>query len=341
MKKRLRSILNFVLFFLIGLALLWLAFRKLDIEAVLAQIFEANYSWVLLSFIFGAISHFARALRWNILINSLGYKTRPDTTFYAVMVGYLANMAIPRLGEVSRCGMLSKKDGIPMNSLLGSVVAERVFDLIVLLTLIFFVILVQIDLVGGFMNRLIFEPLSSKFSNNFTGILYLVAIIIFIILICVLLHKKFQSKLNKLDFYQKIRTFFTGFKDGMKTIFKLKKRGLFFFYTFLIWLMYFLMTYIIFFAMDATSHLQVIDGITILAIGSLGMVVPTPNGMGAYHFIVKALLFELYLIPDNIAGSWALLIHTSQSLMILILGAFSYFMLISLKRKQNHEQMQA
>ena len=327
-----------MLFFLIGLFLLWLVFRKIDIKNVVEQISEANYWWVLLSFVFGVISHFARALRWNILINSLGYKTKASTTFYAVMVGYLANMAIPRLGEVSRCGMLHKTNKIPLNSLLGSVLAERMFDLIVLLALIFAVIVSQLELVGGFVNHLIFEPLSSNFSNNFTAIMYLLGIIAVFIFICWFLHKTFKSKLQESDFYQKIKIFISGFWAGMSTILKLKKRTLFFFYTFVIWFMYFLMTYVVFFSMEATSGLKIIDGITILAIGSLGMVAPVPGGIGAYHFIVKAILFELYLIPNDIAASWATLIHTSQSLMILVVGAISYFMIISLKKKEDHEQ---
>lgn len=338
MKKRLLSVLNFTVFFLIGLFLLWLVFRKIDIQNVVEQISHANYWWVLLSFVFGVISHFARALRWNILINSLGYKTKATTTFYAVMVGYLANMAIPRLGEVSRCGMLNKTNKIPMNSLLGSVLAERFFDLIVLLTLIFIVVISQMEVVGGFVNKLIFEPLLSGMSNNYTGFLYLIGIIVVFVFICWFIHKKLKARLQELEIYQKIRSFISGFWAGMNTIIKLKKRGLFFFYTFIIWFMYLMMTYVVFFSMEATSDLQIIDGITILAIGSLGMVAPVPGGIGAYHFIVKAILFELYHIPNDIAASWATLIHTSQSLMILVVGAFSYFMIISLKKKEDHEQ---
>lgn len=341
MKKRLLSVLNFTIFLLIGLFLLWLVFRKIDIKNVVEQIAEANYWWVVLSFVFGVISHFARALRWNILINSLGYKTKALTTFYAVMVGYLANMAIPRLGEVSRCGMLNKTNKIPMNSLLGSVIAERMFDLIILLLLIFVVIASQIEVVGGFVNHLIFEPLLSGVSNNFTGFLYMAAVIAAILFFGWFIHKKLKSRLQEIEIYQKIKSFIAGFWVGMSTIIKLKKRLLFFFYTFIIWFMYFLMTYVVFFSMEATSDLRVIDGITILAIGSLGMVAPVPGGIGAYHFIVKAILFELYLIPDDIAASWATLIHASQSLMIVIVGTFSYFMIISLKKKEDHEQTEA
>lgn len=337
MKKKFLSVLNFVVFLLIGLFLLYLVFRKVNVQEVIGQIFKANYWWVLLSFVFAIISHFARALRWNILINSMGHKTRPISTFYAVMIGYFANMAIPRLGEVSKCGVLHKKDGIPFDSLLGSVVAERVFDLIVLLVLIITVVAFQVKLVGGFLNKLIIEPLAAKFSNNLSGILIVVGIFIAIIIVTAILYRIFNEKLQQSDLFNKIKGFLKGFMSGMRTIWKLEKRLPFLGYTFVIWFMYFLMTYVVFSAMTATSHLTVIDGLTVLAIGSLGMVAPVPGGIGAYHFIVKALLFELYLIPNDIAASWATLVHTSQSLLIALLGTFSYFMILSLKRKANEQ----
>ena len=335
MKKKLLSVLNFVAFSLLGVFLLYLVFRKVNFQEVVGQILEADYGWVLLSFLFAAISHFARALRWNILINSMGHKTRAFSTFYAVMIGYFANMAIPRLGEVSRCGVLHKKDGVPFDSLLGSVVAERVFDLIVLLFLIFIVIVLQLELVGGFVNRLIVEPLMENVSTNISGIISVLVIIAIIIVAAIILHRVFKNRLQESDLFNKIRGFANGFLDGVKTIWRLERRLAFFFYTFVIWFMYFLMTYVVFFAFDSTSHLDYIDGLTVLAIGSLGMVAPVPGGIGAYHFIVKAILFELYMIPNDIAASWATLIHTSQSLFIVLLGSISYFMILSLKRKAN------
>jgi uncharacterized protein (TIRG00374 family) len=224
---------------------------------------------------------------------------------------------------------------------LGTVLAERVFDLIVLAILIFSVIVFQLEIVGGFVSQLILEPLVTRFSNNSSGLMYLIGTILLVIITVFYLHRIFKSKLQELHIYQKMETFIAGFWSGMNTIVTLKKRFLFFFYTFVIWFMYFLMTYVVFNAMDATSKLTVIDGITVLAIGSLGMVAPVPGGIGAYHFIVKAVLFEVYAIPNDIAASWATLIHTSQSLMIIVVGTFSYFMILSLKKKEKNEQAQS
>ncbi len=324
-------------FLFIGLFLLWLVFRKLDIHLVVDQILGANYYWILLSFCCAIFSHLARAARWNILINHLGNKTKLSTTFYAVMIGYFTNMALPRLGEITRCGVLSKKDKISFDSLFGTVVAERVFDMIVLLTMIFLVIVLQIKLVGNFIGKHVFYPLASEFSTNITPIIIIGGIFVLIIFLTIFFMKHFMPKISELSLYSKIREFITGFFTGIKTIYKLEKKWLFLFYTFVIWLMYFMMTYLVFFSMEATSHLTIIDGITILAIGSLGMVAPVPGGLGAYHFIVKAVLVELYFIPSAIAASWATLIHTSQGVLIFTVGALSYFLIFLQKKKNNNE----
>ncbi|MCD4773921.1 MAG: flippase-like domain-containing protein [Bacteroidales bacterium] len=337
MKKTIISIVKYLAFLFIGLFLLWLVFRRIDIYQVVDQIVHANYYWILLSFCCAILSHLARAARWNILINQLGNKTKLSTTFYAVMIGYFANMALPRLGEITRCGVLAKKDKISFDSLFGTVVAERVFDMIVLFTMIFFVIVFQLKLVGSFVNKHIFSPLSSEFSTNITPIIIIGGIFIMAILLTIFFMKQFMPKISELSIYTKTKEFITGFFVGIKTIYKLKKKWLFLFYTFVIWFMYFLMTYFVFFTMEATSNLTIIDGITILAIGSLGMVAPVPGGLGAYHFIVKAILVELYFIPSAIAASWATLIHTSQGVLILAVGALSYFLIFLQKKKTKNE----
>lgn len=321
---------------MLGLFLLWLVFRKVDVGNVIQQIFKANYWWILLSFAFGLISHLARAVRWNILINSMGYKTRTKTTFYAVMVGYFANLALPRLGEVSRCGVLSKQENIPFDSLFGSVVAERVFDLLVLIILMISIVVFQFEIVGGFVNKVIFDPILAKFSNNLFGIFIFLIILLVVIITAVILYRIFKSRLQQSNIYIKMCKFFEGFLDGLKTIKKLKRRTAFLSLTLVIWGMYFLMTYVVFFSLKATSHLTVIDGITVLALGSMGMVAPVPGGLGAYHFIVKATLFEIYKIPNEMAATWATLIHASQSLMLIVVGAFSYFMLVSARKIANN-----
>ncbi len=334
-RKKIFSILKFSAFLLLGFFLLWLVFRRVELKQVIYEFTHANYWWLLLSWFFALVSHFARAVRWNLLIRSLGYKTNNVMTFYAVMAGYFANVAFPRLGEIVRCGILSRRDKIPMNNLLGSVVAERVFDVIVLLVIMFLVIVFQFDVVGGFVDKYVFTPLYYRFSNNLGTIVLIFSVILLLIAICIVLIRLFIHRIKKLSFYEKFNNFILGFISGLKTIQRLKQKIAFLFWTFIIWLGYLMMTYVVFFAIDATSSLSLADGLTILVIGSLGMLAPVPGGLGAYHFFVSLILFELYAVPKAPAASWATLNHASQGILILLIGAFSYFMIFVYKRKKN------
>ncbi|MCD4680614.1 MAG: flippase-like domain-containing protein [Bacteroidales bacterium] len=338
MKKRIISVLKYLVFLFIGIGLLWLVFRKLDLHSIADEIKHANYWWIGLSIILGVFSHLFRALRWNLMINSLGYKTRTSTTFYAVMVGYLANTAIPRLGEITRCGVLSKKDKIPFDSLFGSVIAERVFDIIVLAFIMFAVIIFQLDLLSGFLSKHVISPINSKFSDNGLSSIIIISVIVLLLALFIVLLKLYAPRLRKLSFFNKIEAFFTGLLDGIKTILKIKTKALFLFYSFMIWVCYSLMTYVAFFAIQATSKLTVIDGITVMSMGSLGFVAPVPGGIGAYHFIVKAVLVELYKVPSEPAASYATILHSAQTIMIVLVGAFSYLMLMLLTRKSKNEE---
>lgn len=336
MKKRVLSFIKYLAFLLLGFFLLWLVFRKIDLNEVVDQFRQAKYGWILLSFVFAVLSHIARAIRWNILINSLGYSTRTSTTFYAVMIGYFVNMAVPRLGELSRCGVLSQKDKIPVNSLFGSVVSERVFDLVILVLLILSVVVFQFDLVGGFLEKHIFTPVYLRFADNMNTIVFIFFAFVFLIVLFIVLLRLFLPRLKKLSSYQKFNEFVLGFLDGIKTIWKLKKKLWFLFWTIVIWFNYLMMSYVVFFALSATSHLTFEDAITVLAIGSLGMVAPVPGGIGAYHFFVTLIFFELFGLQKVYAASWATLMHASQGVLILVVGAFSYLMIFLQKRKDQN-----
>ncbi len=334
MIKKIFSIIKYIFFLSIGFLLLWLVFRKLEISTVIAEMRSANYWWLGLAMIIAIISHVFRAMRWNILINHMGYKTKTRTTFYAVMVGYLANTAVPRLGEVTRCGVLSRKTKAPFDALVGSVIAERFFDLIVLLLLIFLVIIFQLDLLGSFLDKYVFLPLDQRF-EHFSLYLYLsLGGLVVLGVLSVFLYRKFIPKLRKYAFFNSLDVFLLGILNGIKTIYQIKQKGLFLLYTFVVWLMYFLMIYVPFFSLQETSHLSCIDGLTVMTIGSLGMVAPVPGGLGAYHFIVKAILFEIYHVPAVPAASFATLTHAIQTIMIIVVGSLSYFMLVLYGKKK-------
>lgn len=335
MKKKIFSLTQYIFFLLIGLGLLYLVFRKLDPQAVWEEIRHADYKWLFFSFVLGGLSHIARAIRWNILIKSMGYQTQTSTTFFAVMTGYLANIAFPRLGEVTRCGVLSKKTNVPFNALFGTVISERVFDLFILVLIIFTVVILQLDFLSGFVDKYVV----SSFSGYFTAqnVFITIGIILLIILVPILAFRYFWEQIKNLTFYRKVSDFVKGFLEGIKTIKRMPNKGAFLFWTGVIWMFYILMTYVAFFALTATSHLNFGDGITVMALGSLGIVAPVPGGIGAYQFIVKAILVEIYAIASEPAASFSIILWATQSVLILALGVLSYYMLLFRKSVKNEK----
>jgi len=332
-KKRLISAIEYLFFLGLGIGLLWLSFHKLEYSAIKQDILEADYQWLFVALIFAIGSHVLRALRWNMLINAMGYKTRLSTTFFAVMIGYLANTAVPRMGEFMRCGVLSKKEKIPFNSLFGTVISERFLDLIMLALIMVLVIVFQIDLVGAYVNN-IFEPILKSVFSNFTYIVLFVGG--FFLLIGITIWFLWQSRewIKTFRLYNKVRGFVDGLMDGIKTVLKIKQKWLFILYTILIWGFYGIMVYMPVLMLKETSHLSFIDGFTILAIGSLGIVAPVPGGIGAYHFIVKSVLVQLYGIEANAAGSFAAITHAGQTILNVVVGALSYFYMMVVTKHQ-------
>jgi hypothetical protein len=335
LRKKVISVIQYIFFLLIGLVLLYLVFRKLDLSLVWAQVKGARMEWLVFSLILGVMSHIARAIRWNILIKSMGHKTQTTTTFYAVMVGYLANAVFPRLGEVTRCAVLSKKTGVPFNSLFGTVISERVFDFIVLMTIIFAVIFLQLDFLRGFVDKYFLSSVEGYMNTQ--SLLILLLILFLVIIVPIIFFRVIYQKIKHFTFYKKLSDFVKGLLDGIKTIKRMPNKGAFLFWTGIIWLMYILMTYVAFFSLKATSVLTFVDSITLMALGSLGMVAPVPGGIGAYQFIVKAILVEIYHIASEPAASFSILIWVTQTILIIGVGIISYYLLLMKKTRHNEK----
>lgn len=331
--KHVVSLLQYLFFLGIGFLLLWLGFRKLDLTEVWIDIQKAKYGWLVFGLFFAFLSHIIRALRWNLLINSLGYKTRLSSTFFSLMIGYMANTAVPRMGEFARCGVLSKKEKIPFNSLFGTVISERVFDLIILVFIIFLVVIFQFDLLGSFVYRYL-EPILDKIFSNLTGIIVFSTVSLLALGIIIYATWYFKDKVKTMPFYDKIREFINGLWNGIKTIISLREKWLFVFYTLIIWLFYIVMVYLPFRMLPETTLLSFLDGTTVMALGSLGIVAPVPGGIGAYHYITKVILTELYMVEANAAMSYATISHAGQTLLNVALGAFSYLLIGFYARKQ-------
>ncbi len=328
MNKKVKTTLNTLVFLLIGVALFLWATSNVGLEDILNDLKHAKLHWILISMFCGILSHLFRALRWNLLLEPMGYKAGSWASFHSVIVGYMVNMAVPRLGEVTRPAMLSKIEDIPFNKLVGTVVVERVVDLIITLLIALSIFFIQFQLIADFATEFFEE--STAASLRLYGIIALVGIIGFALLI------RFRKRIYKLPIISKFKNFFEGVVDGLKTIFSLKRKGLFIVYSLLIWFMYFLMPLFVFYALDATAHLGPSAGLTVLLFGTAAMIIPVPGGLGTFEVLVPAGL-ALYGIASAPAETYAILTHAVQVILILAVGIFSviYFLYKSQRKKRN------
>ena len=316
--------IKYILFFGIGVLLLFLAFNNQNPQELIEQLKTVDYLWVWFSMLFGFLAFVSRGLRWVILLQNLGYQAKPLNSIYAVSIGYFTNLAIPRAGEVTRCTSLSQSEKIPVNKLFGTIILERTIDFMILVSLICFIFLVEFEAFSQFFTNL-FEDGEDAPSN--VGFF---AIAIFSTLL--MLFFVFKNKLKQTAIYQKIAGFLHGVADGFKSIKGIQKKWAFWGHTLFIWLMYYLMTYVCFFAIESTQLLSPIDGLFIMVIGGLGMIAPVQGGIGAYHLVVKIGLMILGISADA-ALLFATVVHTCQTLMTLFVGSISLLMLFLSKRK--------
>jgi len=338
LKKKIFKILRFLLFLTIALVLLYFAFRGVDAGELRNSFANARYGYVFLYLLIGFISLLSRSYRWMIMIEPLGHKVSFWNSFYSLNTGYLANFAFPRLGEITRCGSLSKAEKIPVDKLFGTVIVERVIDLAILVILLLILIIGRFDYFGNFIKNNIYTPLVEKVNESFGSTWILMLIIISIPVIIVIVYFLFRARLSEILVIQKIKSFIRGILDGLKTIYKLKRRWSFIFHSLLIWACYWLMTYAAFFALPETSQLKLIDALFLLAVGTLGWVVPVQGGIGAYHYMVT-LGFTLYKIPREAGLTYATLSHGSQMLMLIVLGTISFMLLFAVQRKRSKLQV--
>lgn len=323
MNKKTSKTLWYVAFLALGVALLWFSFRNIDLAQLWTDIKGANYTWMLLSLVCLAVSLFFRALRWNIQIEALGYKTRALSTYGAVLIAYLANCIFPRLGEVARCGVLKRKENIPFDKTFGSVISERIIDLLVLFGLAFLVIVFQWKLLGSLITSWMVPLLNKLINNVLLGIVVVLAGIVCIVLLIKII------KRNK-----KIASLWHGFIDGIKSVVTMRKKWRFVLYTLGVWGFYVIMTWLPFYMLPETSHLGLVEAITLLGIATLGVVAPVPGGIGTYHFIAITLLSGFCGISEQVAGSFAAINHGSQMVFYLITGIIAYVVMFFIDKRK-------
>lgn len=337
MNKRLKNIIKFLLFFSVGIFIFWWVSKDQDINELKEALKNADYTWIFVSLFLGILSHISRALRWNLLIRPLGYKNKTINSLFSVMIMYLSNLAVPRSGEVIRCGVMSRTENIPFTKLLGTVFIERVIDFIVLFILLAIVLITQLPVVLSMLEN---NPeIEQNIQNLLSSTPILIGIILFILLFVILIYV-FRARLKKTKIYNKIKDLVLNFIEGIKSILKMKRKFEFIAHSVFIWVMYFIMIYIVFWSFEFTSHLTLLTGLTVFVMSAFGMVAPSPGGMGTWHFMVIQSLI-IYGVKESDAYAFAITSHTSMTLMMIVLGVLSVIFLPIVNRgnKKNTEKV--
>lgn len=336
MRKNILQTLKFLSFLAVGIILLWFAFRSVNFSKLAADLKEADYSWLLLSVFFGFVAFLSRARRWVLLVNPLGFHPSLKNSFYALMTGYLANIALPRIGEITRCVALGKKEKIPVDQLIGTVVVERTIDFISLLIIMIILIFTSGDQIGLFMKESILIPIKQQFLSVFGSAWIILGVFFSLIAIMLFLLIRYKKDLRKIRFFSKMFDLARGIINGLKTITNLNRKWEFIFHTVFIWINYALMTWVVVFSLESTSHLTFGNSIFILVIGGLAMSAPVQSGLGAFHYIVSRGLLIVNGIPLEEGLAYALLTHESQLIFVSIIGTISFFMIF---RKHPKEEI--
>jgi glycosyltransferase 2 family protein len=318
MKKTLLTILQYVIFFGLGGLLIWWQYGKLQPQDK-EQIFQTfsqvrERLWLLIPvLVIGFFSHFFRALRWKLLLQPLKLKPTTANITFAVLIGYLVNLLVPRMGEVARCTVLAKYEHEPVDKIVGTIVSERAFDIVCLAVVTILTFVLQLNSAGDYLR----DQLGSLAIKGSTIFIIVASIIIVVASLRVFFKHHKKSKIGQ---------FISGIWFGILSIKFMHKKGLFLLYTVLIWACYLGAVMIGFKAIPATEHLGWLPALSVLVFGSLAMIV-TPGGIGAYPPAVQIVLVKLYLINKNSALAFGWVSWMAQTAIVLVLGLLALLLL--------------
>ena len=317
------SWLKTLLFASIGVSLLYFAFKGVDLKAVGKEMGNAKLEWIGLSMLVGLGAVVSRGMRWKLVLDSMGYRSTSWRTSYAIGIGYLINMVFPRAGEVARATALRRSDKIPVDVLLGTIIVERLIDLIIVS------ILLGLTLILTYpeLQKLLASTQGSQPAANEGGIPWLWIALALGLLAAWLLRKRFF----KTSLGQRVQSFLRGLSQGFTSIVRLDKPWAYLGHTVFIWASYFVMIYVCFFAMPATESIQIDQSLFVMMAASMGIVVPVPGGVGAYHYLVAKAL-EVLSVPYPEGLAFATLVHASQTIMLMSTGVIGF---IGLSRFKN------
>lgn len=329
-----KKLIQYGIILLIGGGFLFFVFKDTNWVELFQKMANANLYWLSLGVLISLLSHWLRAYRATQLYDAMHFKVSTTNSFYAVLIGYMMNYIIPRAGEVSRCAAISKTDDVPLEKSLGSVVTERIVDMVILIMVLGLIFLMQFDLISNFISNALNNQNTIETKSEMplkwivVGFVALLSILLFIL----------RKKLVKSSLFIRIFEMIQGFGDGLLSIRHVKNPYLFVILSLLIWIGYIFMMYVCLFSMDATAHLSFVDCLTVFAIGTIGVVLPAPGaGAGTYHFFVmQSLLLFGVAKEDGIA--YATMVHGIQMIVLIALGAIASLIVLAKQKKKEIEQ---
>jgi len=324
-----------VFFFSLGFFFVWLSIKdvgRAERQQIRSALQHARYFLAVPVFLILLLSHYVRAVRWRLLIRSLGYNPSKTNTFFAVMIGYIVNQAVLRLGEVMKCTILARYEKVPADKLVGTIILERLIDAITLVIVFALTIIIQPTLYDELVDK-IFHTRGLPEEKKLPGYvipLALAGLIFLIIILWMILKKK-----NFNDLIAAIKKIFRRVWEGVSAIRHLRKRKLFLFYTLLMWALYFSGGYIGFYALQETEQYGIREAFTVLSAGSVGMTI-TPGGIGGYAFLLEQVM-TVYGLSQGVALAFGWLLWLANTGVIIIGGLFS-FVALPLYNKRKLQQ---
>ena len=313
-------ILKILMPLVLGGAILYWMYRGEDWHTIWhVMTDEMEWTWMLLSFPFGILAQMFRGWRWRQTLDPVGEHPRRSVSIHSIFLSYAASLVVPRVGEFTRCGVLKRYDNISFPKALGTVVTERAIDSLLIMSITTMVLLLEMSTFGTFFRKT--GTNLNEILHRFSWAGYFVAAVC-VIAILILLH----FLLRKLSIYNKVKATLSGIWQGVISLKDVRNIPLFVCFTLGIWLSYFLHYYLTFFCFDFTANLGIGCALVTFIVGSIAVIVPTPNGAGPWHFAVKTMLI-LYGVQDEQALYFVLIVHTVQTLLVVALGIYAWIAL--------------
>lgn len=326
-RKTFNDILKVVFSLLLGGVILYWMYRDFDFKNVSRVVLhEMDWTWMLLSFPFGILAQMFRGWRWQMSLNPIGEYPRASTSINSIFLSYAVSLVVPRIGEFARCGVLKRYDGVSFTKALGTVVTERIIDSLLVLAITLLTLFFQLRVFDRFFSRTgtNIEIMFDRFSTTGYVVTAVCAVAVLILL---------WYLLRRFSIYNKVKCTISGLMQGVFSLRGVKNMPLYVLFTLGIWVSYFLHYYLTFFCFEATSGLGMACALVTFIVGSIAVIVPTPNGAGPWHFAVKTMLI-LYGVGETDALYFVLIVHSVQTLLVILLGIYAWMALVFTKKRK-------